>query len=206
MERLESVSERIESMSRLLYAESASSFRSRKYGNSILFLTVALMMIFISVFASFQIAATPSGEAWEKIAGIVFSVVFISFICYLMFAALVIPGLYATRFEIFDDKIILPFRRDRKRGLLGSRTRDTIKKDDVKKAQIDVLAEDGPYEVKIRWMQNTGRRGEWRCMFLLTSGELFVLESSWLPCGEECVPALAEFIKGLEDDMSTFFL
>ncbi len=193
-------------MSRLLYAENASSFRSRKYGGSILYLTVALMMTFISVLVSLHTVATPIGEVWEKIAGIAFSLLFISITCYLIFAALVIPGLYATRFEVFDDKIILPFPKDRKPGLLGSRTSETIKKEDVKNAQLDVLAEDGPYEVKIRWMQNTGRRGEWRCMFLLRSGELFVLESSWLPCGEECVPALAEFISGLEDDMSSFFL
>lgn len=190
-------------MSKLLYTEPKSSFFRRKYWGSMPFILAIGLITFVVILT----ITVPNGGAWEKFQR--FSLLFlvaIIFIPLILFSA-VLPALLATRFEVHDDKIVLPFpRKINRRTLLGVSTGEVITKDRVRRASLDFLKEGGAYATRIPGKPDAGQKGEWRCVFLLENGELFVLEWSDVRCKEDCVPALAEFIKGLEDDLSPYFL
>lgn len=189
-------------MSRLLYAEKKSSFLGKKYFESML----TLFLIGLLVFSVPFIIAAAWG-AWENFVTLTMWLVFIFIFIFILLAGGVLPGLYATKFEIYDDRIILPFpRKPHHRNLFGLPTGETIKKEDIRRADLEVLAENTTFKIKKPGERDSGKKGEWRCAFLLENGELFVLGWYDVQCKEECVPALAEFISGLEDDMSAFFV
>lgn len=167
---------------------------------------LTMFVIGVIIFSMPFIIAGAWGAS-ENFIAIAMWLVFSSILVFLLLLAFVLPGLYATRFEIYDDKIVLPFtRKPQHRNLLGFPTGEIIEKTDIRRAQLEVLAEKSDFKIRKLGERDSGKKGEWRCALLLENGELFVLGWHDVQCKEECVLALAEFISGLEDDMSAFFV
>lgn len=177
-------------MSKLLYAERGRSVE--KY----LFFALSIVGIGSIMFLTF-LFVTGSDSASRSLELLAWTIpVIVLSIFGLLFL------LERKRFEIYDNRIVLPYPRKRWPPLAGLFKADTLMKSEVQEANLEILREDGMFETKIPGCSSFGQEGEWRCTFLLKDGETFKLDWSQVKCKEECIPSLKEFIRGLENERS----
>ncbi len=187
-----SIIEGVRRMSKLLYAEKTRSYIWRKYPTFAGGLIVTFFMILVAV----GVAISPDLPEGERLNYLFLS----SFLAILWTAAIiyggVLPFLSSQRFEIYDDRIALPIPR--KTSHLTRRP-ETIMKSDLEATFLDYTEKGGAFKRKIPGMDDYGLRGEWRCVLTFKNGETFILTHKHVKVKGECIPALKEFVRGIEE-------
>ena len=163
-------------MSRLLYAEPGVHDLGREYELQLLGIIIFVVVLLLLAYAT--VVGIVEGKFEASALGVLTVLAGFVFLVFLIYV-LVIWMLTTQRFEIYDDRIELPSPR---KPSLKSHKPDTIWKSDVKTAEFK-------YE----------EIGRWGITFVLKNGETFYLNWFRVQCEEECVPALKEFLKGLEE-------
>jgi hypothetical protein len=178
-------------MSRLLYSERIRSYIWRRFSALLGTSIIAVVVVYASTIAMihYQVA----GRGIQAFVGLFFLGPFPMLV--LLFLEVLVAS-SKQRFEISDDRIALPAPRHQR---LFDHKPETILKSQIQRADLDYLQVDGQYKTRIPGSPDRGKRGEWRCTFALKRDEHFVLESSQVPCNRECVPALTEFIRELDE-------
>lgn len=179
-------------MSKLLYAEKTSSYISRRYGT----LVAVMTMTFFAIIVPIGIALAPEGDVENRLQVLLISSAFAALMIVVTILAGVLPALAQQRFEIYDDRMSLP--KPRKISLL-TRSPETIMKSDIQRAFLDYTENGGAFKRKISGMDDYGLRGEWRCVLTFKNGETFILTHQRVNVTGDCIPALKEFVRGIEE-------
>lgn len=185
----------VEPSGRLLYAEPHSTFVRRKYETAALISMVAVFFLSVSVYGLVDLALHGRETTDELINAILGLALLVAFSVFLL--VIEVLGMKdIQRFEIYDDRIALPYPQKR---TFRKRKPETILKNDLSHAYLDYTVKGGAFKRKISGMDDYGLRGEWRCILTFKNGETFILTHQRVNVTGDCIPALKEFVRGIEE-------